>query len=446
MVPFKPYFVGDETAPFTRAASVQKCVRAGGKHNDLEEVGRTTRPPHLLRDARQLQLRRLLQGRRHPLGVGVLHRRARARRRAAVGHGLHHDDEAEAIWRDEVGRAPGAHPRMGDDNFWAMADTGPCGPCSEIFCDRGPESATPAVPPRTTSATSRSGTSCSCSTTAKPDGELVPLPAPNIDTGAGLERILAVLQGVSHLVGHRRLPPADRGGRAGHRRHLRRRPRRRGRRLAAHPRRPRPHDDLPRHRRRGAVERGAAAMCCGASSAVRCAACVPAGCRRPRHPRAGRRDRRARWATAYPDIVKQRDLWPAWSARGGAASVRRCAPGSRCSTSLPHRRRRAPAATRPSLHDTLRLPDRPHAEIARGAGPQGRRRRLPREHGRAAQPGQGGAQGRGRQGRGRAAGSTASCSRSSAPPTSPGATEYETTGAKVRGDASAGGERARERG
>ena len=85
MKQFKPYFVGEERRPGPRAVSVQKCVRAGGKHNDLDDIGRTNRHFTLLRDARQLQLRRLLQGRGDPVGLGVPHRGARPRPRAALG-------------------------------------------------------------------------------------------------------------------------------------------------------------------------------------------------------------------------------------------------------------------------------------------------------------------------------------------------------------------------
>ena len=95
-------------------------------------------PPHLLRDAGQLQLRRLLQGRGHPVGVGAGHRGARPRRRPALGHrATSTDDEAEAIWRDAVGVPAERIQRLGKDNFWEMGETGPCGPCSEIFYDTG---------------------------------------------------------------------------------------------------------------------------------------------------------------------------------------------------------------------------------------------------------------------------------------------------------------------
>jgi alanyl-tRNA synthetase len=137
MVPFKPYFTGDEKPPYPRATSVQKCVRAGGKHNDLDDIGRTNRhfsffemlgnfsfgdyfkaeaipwAWEFYRDVLQLDLERLWV---------TVHES---------------DDEAERIWRDVVGLPSERIQRMGDDNFWRMADTGPCGPSSEIFWDLG---------------------------------------------------------------------------------------------------------------------------------------------------------------------------------------------------------------------------------------------------------------------------------------------------------------------
>ena len=117
------------------------------------------------------------------------------------------DDEAYDIWHKDIG-VPGERiVRIGDnkgaryasDNFWMMGDTGPCGPCTEIFYDHGPEAfpaARPARPTRTATATSKSGTTCSCSSTATRPASMHPLPKPVVDTGMGLERISAVLQHV----------------------------------------------------------------------------------------------------------------------------------------------------------------------------------------------------------------------------------------------------------
>ena len=140
MVPFKPYFVGEEAAPYPRAASVQKCARAGGKHNDLEEVGRTNR---------HFTFFEMLGN----FSFGDYYKReaiAWAWELFVAEFGLdpdrlwvtvnHADDEAAAIWHDDIGVATERIQAMGDDsNFWRMADTGPCGPNSEIFWDLGPD-------------------------------------------------------------------------------------------------------------------------------------------------------------------------------------------------------------------------------------------------------------------------------------------------------------------
>ena len=109
------------------------------------------------------------------------------------------DDEAARLWVSETGVPAERVTRMGEkSNFWAMGDTGPCGPCSEIFYDHGPEVPADrrARPMKTAIVTSRSGTWCSCSSSARPPAKLTPLPKPSVDTGAGLERLAAVMQGV----------------------------------------------------------------------------------------------------------------------------------------------------------------------------------------------------------------------------------------------------------
>ena len=132
--------------------------------------------------------------RRHPVGVGAGHRGRSASTATASGSRVYDDDdEAAAIWRDSVGLPAERIQRLGDDdNFWEMGDTGPCGPCSEIYFDRGPEWGAEGgpAPAAATSASSSSGTWSSCSTTARPTARLSTSPQRNIDTGAGLERIL----------------------------------------------------------------------------------------------------------------------------------------------------------------------------------------------------------------------------------------------------------------
>jgi alanyl-tRNA synthetase len=196
---FKDTFLGTDPRPYVRATSSQRCVRAGGKHNDLENVGYTSRHhtffemlgnfsfgDYFKREAIQFAwtfLTETLQIPADKLWVTV------------------HisDDEAADIWVNEIGVSPDRLSRLDEDNFWQMGDTGPCGPCSELFYDHGPE--VPGGPPGS----------------AEEDldryveiwnlvfmqfnrdqaGELHPLPKPSVDTGMGLERIAAVMQGVT---------------------------------------------------------------------------------------------------------------------------------------------------------------------------------------------------------------------------------------------------------
>ena len=175
MIQFVPYFLGEEAPPYTRATSVQKCVRAGGQAQRHRRDRATRRAPQLLRDARQLQLRRLLQGRRDRAGRGSSSPRSLGLDGDRLWVTVHvSDDEAEAIWHDVVGFPRERIQRLDKDNFWEMGETGPCGPCSEILCDCGPEwgAERRSRARRRATATSRSGTSCSCSTTGSPTAAL----------------------------------------------------------------------------------------------------------------------------------------------------------------------------------------------------------------------------------------------------------------------------------
>ena len=140
---FKDVFLGREKRDYVRATTSQKCVRAGGKHNDLENVGVHRAPPHVLRDAGQLLLRRLLQEGRDRLRVGVPDRRtwASPKDRLTVTifkgeDGVPRDAEAHGFWLAHV-PADRILELGAKDNFWAMGDTGPCGPCSEIHFYQG---------------------------------------------------------------------------------------------------------------------------------------------------------------------------------------------------------------------------------------------------------------------------------------------------------------------
>jgi alanyl-tRNA synthetase len=200
MVPFKPYFVGEEPAPYPRAVSVQKCVRAGGKHNDLDDIGRTNRHFSFFEMLGNFSFGDYFKDQAIPY-AWELYTDVLGLDTSRLWVTVHEsDDEAESIWRDRVGVAPERIQRLGDDNFWSMAETGPCGPSSEIFWDLGPEYGEEGGP--------ADGSAdryveiwnlVFMQYDAQPDGSLVPLAKPSVDTGAGLERNLAVLQGVASI-------------------------------------------------------------------------------------------------------------------------------------------------------------------------------------------------------------------------------------------------------
>jgi alanyl-tRNA synthetase len=199
MVPFKPYFVGDETPPYHRAASVQKCVRAGGKHNDLDDVGRTSRHFTFFEMLGNFSFGDYFKG-DAIRWAWELYTEAFGLDPGRLWVTVHTtDDEAERIWRDEVGVPADRIQRLGDDNFWRMADTGPCGPSSEIFWDLGAAHGDDGGPAKNEDRYIEIWNLVFMQYDAQPDGELVPLPAPSVDTGAGLERNLAVLQGTESV-------------------------------------------------------------------------------------------------------------------------------------------------------------------------------------------------------------------------------------------------------
>ncbi|MGI9603095.1 MAG: alanine--tRNA ligase [Acidimicrobiales bacterium] len=196
MVPFKPYFLGDEEPPYSRAVSVQKVVRAGGKHNDLDEVGRTSRHLTFFEMLGNFSFGDYFKEEAiayaWELVTDVLG--FDGDRLWVTVHLT--DDEAADIWRDGVGVAPDRIQRLDDDNWWRMADTGPNGPCSEIFFDRGPSFGADGGP--ATGGEERFlefWNLVFMQFDQQADGTQVPLPKPSIDTGAGLERVLSVLDG-----------------------------------------------------------------------------------------------------------------------------------------------------------------------------------------------------------------------------------------------------------
>lgn len=199
MVQFKDVFLGDDKRNYSRATSSQRCVRAGGKHNDLENVGYTARHhtffemlgnfsfgDYFKEDAIAYAWEYLTEVIKLPedkLWITV----------------FEEDQEAEDIWLNKVGVSPERFSRIGaKDNFWAMGDTGPCGPCTEIFYDHGEDVAggPPGTPEEDGDRYIEIWNLVFMQYNRTADGELQPLPKPSVDTGMGLERLAAVLQNV----------------------------------------------------------------------------------------------------------------------------------------------------------------------------------------------------------------------------------------------------------
>ncbi len=199
MVPFKDVFLGAESRPYTRATSSQRCVRAGGKHNDLENVGYTARhhtffemlgnfsfgdyfKPEAIQFAWEF-LTDVIKLPKEKLWITV----------------FEEDDEAADIWINKIGVDPARVSRIGaKDNFWSMGDTGPCGPCSEIFFDHGEDvfGGPPGTPDEDGDRYIEIWNLVFMQYNRHADGTMEPLPKPSVDTGMGLERIAAILQGV----------------------------------------------------------------------------------------------------------------------------------------------------------------------------------------------------------------------------------------------------------
>jgi alanyl-tRNA synthetase len=199
MVQFKDVFLGKETRDYSRAASAQRCVRAGGKHNDLENVGYTARHhtffemlgnfsfgDYFKREAIHFAWN-FVTG---TLGI------PKDRLWVTV---YTEDDEAARVWTEEIGISPSRCTRMGEQsNFWSMGETGPCGPCTEIFYDHGPDIAggPPGSPDEEGDRYVEIWNLVFMQYDRSADGILAPLPKPSVDTGMGLERVAAVMQGV----------------------------------------------------------------------------------------------------------------------------------------------------------------------------------------------------------------------------------------------------------
>ncbi len=202
MVPFKSYFTGDEQPPYGRATAAQKCARAGGKHNDLDDVGRTKRHLVFFEMLGNFSFGDYFKSDAIPWAWELM-----TESWGFDGDQLwvtvhKTDDEAEAIWHEQVGVPMERIQRLGDkDNYWQMGETGPCGPCSEIHIDRGAAFG-PEGGPLNDPAGDRFMELWNLvfmQFNQATDGSRIPLPKPSIDTGAGLERILTMMQGVDSV-------------------------------------------------------------------------------------------------------------------------------------------------------------------------------------------------------------------------------------------------------
>jgi len=200
MVQFKGVFLGEETRPYRRAASSQKCVRAGGKHNDLENVGRTARHHTFFEMLGNFSFGDYFKEEAICMAWELLTGHFNLPVEKLWVSVFEEDEEAAVIWRERIGLNPARIVCMGEkDNFWSMGETGPCGPCSEIIIDQGPACGC---------GKSDCRVGCDCDRYLElwnlvfmqynrdQQGKITPLPRPSIDTGMGLERITAIVQGV----------------------------------------------------------------------------------------------------------------------------------------------------------------------------------------------------------------------------------------------------------
>jgi alanyl-tRNA synthetase len=198
MLPFKPYFLGDETPPSTRLTSVQKVARAGGKDSDIENVGRTNRHFSFFEMLGNFSFGDYFKAEVIPWAwelVTEVYGLDPDRLWVSVHES---DDEAEKIWTEVVGLPAERVQRFDADNWWGPpGDAGPCGPSSEIFYDLGPEFGPDGGPAASEDRYLEFWNLVFMQFDARPDGSLAPLPKPSIDTGAGLERAIAILQGKS---------------------------------------------------------------------------------------------------------------------------------------------------------------------------------------------------------------------------------------------------------
>ncbi|MDH5858911.1 alanine--tRNA ligase [Lampropedia aestuarii] len=206
MVQFKDVFLGTDKRPYNRATSVQACLRAGGKHNDLENVGYTARHHTFFEMLGNWSFGDYFKRESIEWGWELLTKVYKLPAEKLLATVYHEDDEAYDIWTQVIGLPAERVIRIGDnkggkyksDNFWMMADTGPCGPCSEIFYDHGAHipGGPPGSPDEDGDRFIEIWNHVFMQFDMKEDGSVVPLPAPCVDTGMGLERLAAILQHV----------------------------------------------------------------------------------------------------------------------------------------------------------------------------------------------------------------------------------------------------------
>ena len=206
MVQFKDVFLGTDKRPYVRAASVQACLRAGGKHNDLENVGYTARHHTFFEMLGNWSFGDYFKRESLKWAWELLTEVYQLPKERLLATVYEEDDEAYDIWTKEIGLPPERVIRIGDnkggryksDNFWMMADTGPCGPCSEIFYDHGPHipGGPPGSPDEDGDRFIEIWNNVFMQFNMDETGAVTPLPAPCVDTGMGLERLAAILQHV----------------------------------------------------------------------------------------------------------------------------------------------------------------------------------------------------------------------------------------------------------
>ncbi|WP_278370137.1 alanine--tRNA ligase, partial [Pseudoalteromonas lipolytica] len=199
MVQFKDVFLGAESRPYSRATSSQRCVRAGGKHNDLENVGYTARHHTFFEMLGNFSFGDYFKQDAIKFAWQFLTETVKLPQEKLLVTIYHDDEEAFNIWHKEVGLSEDRIIRIAtSDNFWSMGDTGPCGPCSEIFYDHGEEiwGGPPGSPEEDGDRFIEIWNLVFMQYNRHADGTMEPLPKQSVDTGMGLERIAAILQGV----------------------------------------------------------------------------------------------------------------------------------------------------------------------------------------------------------------------------------------------------------